>query len=68
MDVLKELEALKIRHRDCDDGWYRCPKHPDGCLNDAEGADCNCGAERHNTKVDEIIKELSNNGFNLTRQ
>lgn len=62
MDVLKELESLKMDHHYCEDGWYSCPKHPDGCLNDAQGEDCNCGAEQHNAKIDEIIKDLISNG------
>lgn len=27
------------------DNWYSCPKAPDGCADDAQGTECNCGAE-----------------------
>jgi hypothetical protein len=62
---MKELEKLilelgELAHRYHyhvdDDNWYSCPKAPDGCLNDAVGTDCNCGADEHNVKVDQIIK------------
>lgn len=68
MDVMKALESLKLQHHYCDDSWYNCPLHPDGCANAYEEYACNCGAEKHNAKVDEIITELSNNGFNSTRK
>lgn len=57
-DIFTQLEALKIQHRYCVDGWYSCPKHPDGCLNDEEGTKCNCGADKHNARVDSLIAQL----------
>lgn len=68
MDILKEIKSLKRQHRYCDDSWYSCPKHSDGCSNPEEGTACNCGADKYNEKIDEIITELANNGFNSTRQ
>lgn len=64
---MKEIEDLilklgELAHRSHfwvdDDNWYSCPKAPDGCLNDAAGTECNCGADEHNAKVDEILKQL----------
>lgn len=60
MDVIKELESLKRQHRYCDDSWYSCPMHPDGCANADEPYECNCGADKYNAKIDEIINELAN--------
>jgi hypothetical protein len=68
MDVLKEIESLKRQHRYCEDSWYSCPMHPDGCSNPREGNECKCGADKYNAKIDEIITELANNGFNSIRQ
>lgn len=46
------LKALGLRHHySCEDGWYSCPKSEDGCANDAEGDDCNCGVDNHNELV-----------------
>ena len=56
---LKEvLPTLKISHYYCEDCWYSCPKEEDGCCNEAEGEDCNCGADEHNSKIDALMKEL----------
>jgi hypothetical protein len=54
------LPTLKISHNYCEDCWYSCPKHEDGCCNEAEGEDCNCGADEHNAIIDALMKELDN--------
>lgn len=64
MNILKELEGLKRGHDYCEDSWYSCPQHPDGCANDGAGAECNCGANEHNARVDVIIAKLRTWGFN----
>lgn len=46
-EVLALVEALKKRthHRECDDGWYSCPRSSEGCLDpQLTNSDCNCGA------------------------
>jgi hypothetical protein len=49
-------EALALEsHYHCEDSWYTCPQHPDGCANDAEGMDCNCGATERNKKRVEAL-------------
>lgn len=64
---MKELEKLilelgELAHRSHfwvdEDNWYSCPKAPDGCADDTVDPDCNCGADEHNTKVDEILKQI----------
>lgn len=49
------LLKAKIGHYGCEDRWYSCPKHQDGCANDADGTDCNCGADQHNTEIDAAL-------------
>jgi hypothetical protein len=59
IDLLVEaLIGSKREHRYCEDDWYSCPKHPDGCLNPSEGTECNCGAEKWNNHIDEVLKEV----------
>ena len=51
-----ELASLARRkHYYCEDSWYSCPKAEGGCANDAEGGECNCGADKHNAKVDALL-------------
>jgi hypothetical protein len=51
-----ELAKLARRnHYTCEDTWYSCPKSPDGCANDAAGDECDCGADSHNDKIDELL-------------
>ena len=61
MDVIKELEELRRTHFTCEDCWYSCPKSKDGCCNDWEGDECNCGADKENEILDNIIKHLKDN-------
>lgn len=54
-ELVAKLKGLKISHvvveGDC---WYSCPKSGE-CCNDLAGDDCNCGADKYNTKVNELI-------------
>jgi hypothetical protein len=55
------LEALKSNrrtHHYCEDTWYSCPKHEDGCANDSEGDECNCGADEANAGIDQAITAI----------
>lgn len=56
------LEALRNARRthweSYEDCWYACPKSEHGCCNDAEGDDCNCGADNHNAAIDAIIGKV----------
>jgi hypothetical protein len=46
------LRDSKRKHRYCEDSWYSCPKSEDGCANENEGTDCNCGADEWNARID----------------
>jgi hypothetical protein len=55
------LEALKNNRRNhyyCEDTWYSCPKHEDGCANESAGNDCDCGADETNQIIDFAIASL----------
>lgn len=60
MNLLKELEKLKIEHYQVDeDPWYSCPLADGGCADpDVPKGTCNCNAGTHNKRVDAIIKEM----------
>ena len=39
-------------HRYCEDTWYSCPLEPsEGCADDQQGKECNCGYERALTRL-----------------
>jgi hypothetical protein len=56
--ALEALESNKPNHLYCEDTWYSCPKHEDGCANEAEGDKCNCGADDVNAQFDQAITAL----------
>ena len=56
--ALEALEASRRSHYYCEDTWYSCPKHEDGCSNEMEGDECNCGADEANEKIDQSITAL----------
>lgn len=56
--VISFLESSKRSHRYCDDCYYTCPKHPEGCCDDSLPDKCNCGADEYNDKVDLLLSEL----------
>lgn len=56
--ALETLEASRRSHYYCEDTWHSCPKHEDGCFNEMEGDECNCGADEVNEKIDQSITAL----------
>jgi hypothetical protein len=69
--ILQLAELAKRHHYYCEDGFYSCPLAEDGCYNEQYPKDkCNCGAEDHNKKVEEILKQIAppnlTSGCNLT--
>jgi hypothetical protein len=56
--ALDVLENNKRTHYYCEDTWYSCPKHEDGCANEAEGHECNCGADEANAEIGNAITVL----------
>jgi hypothetical protein len=59
-DVSPLLDALKLPHLIVEgDCWFSCPaaRYEDGrraCCNDNAGDRCNCGADEHNARVEEL--------------
>ena len=53
--ALEALENNRQTHHYCEDTWYSCPKHEDGCANESEGDECNCGADKANAEIDYAI-------------
>jgi len=56
--ALEALENNRRTHYYCEDTWYSCPKHEDGCANEAEGDECNCGADKANQEIDKDITAI----------
>ena len=67
MNIVKELERLRRNHKYCEDNWYSCPKAEDGCCDESEGDECNCGADRYNAILDSIIKYVTDITTHPTR-
>ena len=53
------LPELERGHYYCDDCWYSCPKAVDGCCDERQGDECNCGADKYNQLLSEIISLLT---------
>jgi hypothetical protein len=56
--ALEALESNRRTHHYCEDTWYSCPKHEDGCANDSEGDECNCGTDKANAGIDQAIAAI----------
>ena len=56
--ALDALENNKQTHYYCDNTWYSCPKHEDGCANEFESDECNCGADKINAEFDKAIAAI----------
>jgi hypothetical protein len=56
--ALEALENNKQTHYYCDNTWYSCPKHEDGCANEFESDECNCGADKINAEFDKAITAI----------
>ena len=56
--ALETLENNRQAHQYCEDTWYSCPKHEDGCANESEGNECNCGADKANAETDKAISAI----------
>lgn len=48
------MERLRLTHHNCEDSWYSCPKHEDGCADERQ-TECNCGADSHNAIIDAAL-------------
>jgi hypothetical protein len=56
--ALEALKSNKRSHYYCEDTWYSCPKHEEGCANKLEGDECICGADEVNKVLDAAIADL----------
>lgn len=60
--MLAKLESLRRSHHCCEDGWWSCPKQPNWFRGDhSQGGpdmDCDCGADKANATLDEVLAEL----------
>jgi hypothetical protein len=54
--AIEALENNKRTHYYCEDTWYSCPKHDDGCANEYAGEECDCGADETNKEFDNAIQ------------
>ena len=53
--AIATLQNARRKHFYCEDTWYSCPKHEDGCADDRQGDECNCGADSVNFKIQKTI-------------
>ena len=60
-------EMFPISHYYCEDSWYSCPKAQDGCANNDEGDECNCGAEIKQNKYKAFIDSLITKAYEEER-
>ena len=56
--ALETLESNKQTHYYCEDTWYSCPQHEDGCANESTGDECNCGANEANAEIGKAITAI----------
>ena len=56
--ALEALENNKQTHYYCEDTWYSCPQHEDGCANESVGDECTCGADKANAEIDQAITAI----------
>lgn len=54
-ELEKALREAKRSHYACEDPWYQCPMHPEGCANEFEPKACNCGTDEFNAKIDAVL-------------
>jgi hypothetical protein len=58
-EALSLLPKLERGHYYCDDCWYSCPKAVDGCCDERQGDECDCGADDYNAILAKIIGLLT---------
>lgn len=57
--LIRQLkDAAWRQHYYCEDTWYACPKHPELYEEDSQEKECNCGADEHNQKVEELYRSI----------
>ena len=56
--ALDTLSESKRSHYYCEDRFYSCPMHEEGCADALEGDECNCGANFVNETIEKAIEAL----------
>ena len=56
--ALDTFNKSKRSHYYCEDRFYSCPKHEEGCADALESDECNCGADTVNKSIDAAIEAL----------
>lgn len=56
--ALDTFNKSKRSHYYCEDRFYSCPKHTEGCADALESDECNCGADTVNKSIDAAIEAL----------
>ncbi len=51
------IQSLTQPHLCCEDSWYSCPLHPEGCADDRE-TDCTCGATAWNKRIIDYLAAI----------
>ena len=60
-EELRELARWlsdSLSHYSCEDNWYSCPMSPEGCADDGQGKECNCGIEDKHKQFDRAASIL----------
>jgi hypothetical protein len=57
--AVETLKNNRRTHYYCEDKWYSCPKHEEGCANDDAGVECDCGADKANEEIDAVIVAIT---------
>lgn len=58
--IIDMINSLRIKHLSCEDSFYSCPKSEYGTWrDDADPNICECGADDHNSIVDELLSLLT---------
>lgn len=61
-DHAQRAVELAGSHYNCEDPWYSCPKSSDGCVNDAQGPECNCGVDKRTKQIDAALTQAHADG------
>jgi len=61
----KKAEELAEEHSYCEDGWYSCPKSPEGCFDDRQGDECNCGREEKVKRIATALRTTAQETFDM---
>jgi hypothetical protein len=55
----REQKARELlgKHHACEDRWYSCPLSEEGCCDDRQPRECNCGLDDNVRKLVELMAE-----------